>query len=132
MIERREVMSVRPVYRITTFVPPDHLDAVLEGVEREVPLIFGPYDRSAWWSAVGVEQFRPLPGASPTVGEPGTTERVPSVRLEFAIPRDPALLHRVLTRGVLANHPWQEPAVFVDESLSTATAIAEPDAPSSG
>jgi len=124
-------MSVTPVYRVTTFVPPDHLDAVLEAVEREAPLVFGPYDRSAWWSAVGVEQFRPLPGASPTVGEPGKTERVPTVRLEFAIPRDLALLERVLTRGVLPNHPWQEPAVFVDESLATATTLAELDTPAS-
>jgi hypothetical protein len=124
-------MSLKPIYRITTFVPPDHIDAVLEGVEREVPLVFGPYDRSAWWSAVGAEQFRPLPGANPTVGELGKTERVPSVRLEFAIPRDATLLDRVLTRGVLANHPWQEPAVFVDESLVTATAIAGPESPAS-
>ena len=120
-------MSTRPVYRITTFVPPDHVDAVLEGVEREVPLVFGPYDRSAWWSAVGVEQFRPLPTAVPTVGTLGQVERVPTVRLEFAIPRQPALLARVLTHGVLANHPWQEPAVFVDESLATATNLAEPE-----
>jgi hypothetical protein len=122
--------SVRRVYRITTFVPPDHVDAVLEGVEREVPLVFGPYDRSAWWSAVGTEQFRPLPGSAPTVGKLGQVERVPSVRLEFAIPRQPALLKRVLTRGVLANHPWQEPAVFIDEALATATALAESDSPS--
>lgn len=125
-------MSARPVYRVTTFVPPNHVDAVLAGVEREVPLVFGPYDRSAWWSAVGIEQFRPLPGATPTVGTPGKVERVPSVRLEFAIPRQAELLQRVLTRGILANHPWQEPAVFIDEALVTATALAEPDAPPAG
>lgn len=119
--------TTRPVYRITTYVPPDHVDAVLDGVEREVPLVFGRYDRSAWWSAVGIEQFRPLPGSAPAVGKPGQVERVPTVRLEFAIPRQPALLERVLTRGVLANHPWQEPAVFVDEALATATALAESD-----
>jgi kynurenine formamidase len=130
--ERGEVMSARPVYRITTFVPPDHVDAVLEGVEREVPLVFGPYDRSAWWSAVGIEQFRPLAGSTPTVGKPGQVERVASVRLEFAIPRRPALLERVLTRGVLSNHPWEEPAVFVDESLVTATNLAGPDSLSAG
>jgi hypothetical protein len=129
--EKGEIMSARPVYRITTFVPPDHVDAILEGVERVVPLVFGrPYDRSAWWSAVGIEQFRPLPGSAPTVGKPGKVERVPSVRLEFAIPRKPPLLERVLTRGVLANHPWQEPAVFVDETFTTATALADSDSPS--
>jgi hypothetical protein len=48
---------------------------------------------------------------------------VETVRLEFAIPRDRELLDRVLSRGLLPGHPWQEPAVFVDESLATATAL---------
>lgn len=114
---------MKPVYRITTFVPPEHLDALLDGIESQAPLRFGPYDRSAWWSSVGVEQFRPLPGAVPTVGRAGRTERVPTVRLEFVIPRDPELLERVLERGLLPTHPWQEPAVFVDESSASATEL---------
>lgn len=117
-------MRVNPIYRVTTFVPPESLDALLEGIEAQVPLRFGPYDRSAWWSVPGVEQFRPLPGATPTVGTVGSTERVPTVRLEFAIPRDPDLLDRVLTRGLVPSHPWQEPAVFVDESLASASHLA--------
>ena len=119
-------MSTRPVYRITIFVPPEHLDALLEGVEREVPLVFGPYDRSAWWSAVGVEQFRPLPGSKPTVGQTGQVERLPTIRVEFAIPRDRKLLERVLARGVTASHPWEEPAIFVDEALATASRMVTP------
>ena len=119
-------MPVYPVYRVTTFVPPDSLEAVLEAIVREAPLTYGPYDRSAWWSAVGVEQFRPLPGASPIVGQVGRVERVPTVRLEFALPRDPDLLGRVVDRALLPNHPWHEPAVFVDESLATASHLAAP------
>ena len=115
----------RPVYRVTTFVPPEHLGSVLEAVERQVPLVFGPYDRSAWWSAVGVEQFRPLAGASPAVGEVGRVERIPTVRLEFAIPRDPDLLEHVLRDGLIPSHPWEEPAIFVDESVATATNMAD-------
>ena len=117
-------MLVHRMYRVTIFVPPDYVDALLDGVVREVPLTYGQYDRSAWWSAPGVEQFRPLPGSTPTVGKPGQVERVPTVRLEFAIPRDPALLERVLSRGVIPNHPWQEPAIFVDDSLATASHLA--------
>jgi hypothetical protein len=118
-------MPTRAAYRITTFVPPDHLESVLEGVERVVPLVFGRYESCAWWSSVGVEQFRPLPGATPTVGVPGRIERVPTVRLEFAIPRDVGLLERVLRDGIIANHPWEEPAVFVDESEASATAMID-------
>jgi hypothetical protein len=109
-------MNLRKVYRVTTFVPPDHLDALLEGIASEVPLRYGQYDRSAWWSAVGVEQFRPLSGAKPTHGTVGSVERVPTVRLEFAIPRDAKLLEQLVTRGLRSHHPWQEPAVFVDEA----------------
>ena len=56
-------MVLNRIYRITTFIPPEHVDALLEG--REVPLQYGKYDQSAWWSAVGVEQFRPMSGATP-------------------------------------------------------------------
>lgn len=116
-------MSLSRMYRITTFVPPDHVDQLLTGITREAPLTYGPYDRSAWWSSVGVEQFRPLPGSKPTVGRPGQVERVPTVRLEFAIPHDPELLDRVVNRGLVPNHPWEEPAVFVDEPLATASRL---------
>ena len=112
-------MVLQKMYRITTFIPPEHVDGLLDGVSREVPLQYGHYDQSAWWSAVGVEQFRPMPGANPTFGEIGRTERVPTVRIEFAIPRDAELLTRFLTRGLIPHHPWQEPAIFVDESQVT-------------
>jgi hypothetical protein len=114
-------VKLRRAYLVTTFVPPAHVDAMIEALAAEVGLVFGPYDQSAWWSAPGVEQFRPLPGASPTTGSIGVTERVPTVRLEFAIPCDEDLLHRALEIGIRAHHPWQEPAVFVQETLTTAT-----------
>ena len=116
-------MVLKRVYRVTTFVPPDHLNGLLEGVLRVVPLEHGRYDRIAWWSTPGTEQFRPLPGANPTTGSEGQVERVASVRVEFAIPRDPAVLERFLTLGLIPNHPWEEPAVFVDESIVTLTQV---------
>jgi hypothetical protein len=120
---------LRAVYRVTVFAPPDSVDSLLEAVEAEAPLVFGKYDRSAWWSAIGVEQFRPLAGATPAVGSIGQVKRVPTIRLEFAVPHDPKLLQRVLSRAVVPNHPWQEPAIFVDDCLTTATAMIEPPVP---
>ncbi len=119
-------MILRSVYRITTFVPPDRVEAVLDGIVREAPLEYGRYDRAAWWSAVGVEQFRPLPGANPTSGEIGRTERVPTVRIEVAIPRERTLLELILTRGLIPSHPWQEPAIIIDEAEITVSHAAEP------
>jgi hypothetical protein len=111
-------MLLRDAYRITTFVPPQQLDAVLQAIIAKGPLTYGPYDKSAWWSAVGTEQFEPRAGANPTVGEIGTTERVPTVRLEFVIPREAELLNRVV-EALLEAHPWQEPAVFIDATEIT-------------
>lgn len=118
---------LRPAYRVTTFVPPEHLEAVLEAVEAIYPLLFGPYDRSAWWSSSTTEQFRPLEGSRPSVGAIGQVHQVATVRLEFALPLDEELLARVLDEGLLPAHPWQEPAVFVDQTLVTATRL-EPSA----
>ena len=107
----------RHIYRVTTFVPPDHLESLLDAIAREGDLPrFGPYERWAWWSTPGVEQFRPLDGATPRTGEPGRLERVPSVRLEFALPLDPEVLERVLTAGLIPAHPWEVPVIFVDET----------------
>jgi hypothetical protein len=115
-VKLERAMVFTPVYRITTFVPPDRLETLLTGIRGIVPLQYGQYDDSAWWSAEGVEQYRPLPGSNPTSGIPGQISRVASVRLEFIIPRDPALLERVVTSGLVPSHPWEEPAVFIDES----------------
>ncbi len=110
-------MHLRPVYRITVFVPPAQLQALREGILAVEPLGDERYDQVMWYAAPGIEQFRPLAGAVPTQGVLGETSRLPSVRLEFVIPRDPARLARVLREGVRAHHPWESPAIFVDESL---------------
>jgi hypothetical protein len=111
-------VRLQEAYRITSFIPPQHLDEVLQAIVAEAPLTYGPYDKSAWWSAPGTEQFEPRAGAKPTVGQVGKTERVPTIRLEFVIPREPQLLDRVLA-ALLQSHPWQEPAVFIDPTTVT-------------
>lgn len=110
-------MRLQPVYRVTVFVPPQHLRALQDGICAVDPLQAGDYDRAMWVSAPGEEQFRPLPGAHPAAGVVGALERVPSVRLEFAIPRDAALLERIVAQGIRPHHPWEAPAIFVDEAV---------------
>ena len=110
-------MELLPVYRITVFVPPAHLQALKDGICAADPLRLGHYEHVMWTSALGEEQFRPLPGAVPAQGKVGELECGATVRLEFSIPRDPARLRHVLEQGVYLHHPWEVPAVFVDESL---------------
>jgi hypothetical protein len=120
-------LKLKAVYRITTFVPPEHLDNLLAGILKVSPLKYGRYDQVVWYSAPGTEQFRPLAGSNPTVGKENVLERIGSVKLEFAIPRDQQLLHRLLIEGIAANHPWEEPVVYVTETI---VAQLQPDDPS--
>lgn len=110
-------LQLIPVYRITVFVPPADLDALKAGILSVDDLAMGHYREVMWISAPGLEQFRPDQAASPALGQAGELSAAPTVRLEFSIPRDAQRLQRVLQEGVHAHHPWEVPAVFVDESL---------------
>ncbi len=109
-------MRLVPVYRVTVFVPPEHAEALRRGICAVDPLQAGDYGEVMWTAAAGEEQFRPLAGARPTLGTVGELSRAPSVRLEFAILREPERLRRVYEQGIRAHHPWEVPAVFVDEA----------------
>lgn len=110
-------MQLIPVYRITVFVPPAHLDALRAGILSVDDLAIGDYHDVMWTSAPGLEQFRPGASSRPTLGEVGELTSAPTVRLEFSIPRDAERLQRVIRDGVHAHHPWEVPAVFVDPSF---------------
>jgi hypothetical protein len=106
-----------PVYRVSVWVPPEHAQRVLDGICAVDDLRIGDYDRVAWLAAPGTEQYRPLAGATPSLGSIGDLESGDSVRIEFCIPRDAARLQHVIDAGIRPHHPWQVPAIFVDESL---------------
>ncbi|MEO8190005.1 MAG: hypothetical protein ABI682_06655 [Acidobacteriota bacterium] len=114
-------MQFRKVYRVTTFVPPEKVDAVIKSIVAVDPLGHGHYDRVCWRSSGGVEQFRPLEGADPTYGKIGEVAHSSTVRLEFVLPLNPETLRRVLELGLFPAHPWEEPAVFIDETTTTVT-----------
>lgn len=109
-------MRLDRIFHVAVFVPPSHVDAVIDAICRVTPLTYGPYEKSAWWSAVGTEQFEPTADASPTVGTFGKTERVETVRLEFVIAADQLLLETILSEAVFKAHPWQTPAVIITEA----------------
>lgn len=107
-------MKLHPVYRITVFVPPAHVEALKRGILGVDALQAGGYSHGMWESSTGHEQFRAEAGTQAVQGVVGELVREPSVRLEFCLPRDPQRLQRVLEQGIAAHHPWRSPAVFVD------------------
>jgi len=79
---------------------------LLEEVLKVTPLTYGSYDQVLWRSSPGMEQFRPLANARPTVGKIGELCEQPSVQLILMLPRDEQILSELLDALVQA-HPWE-------------------------
>jgi len=107
------ILKLKSVYRITTFVPPEMLERLITGILKVLPLKYARYDQALWWSAPGFEHTR--------VKEAGqdVAERSPSIKLEFSIPKDDNLLQKAISEGIIPNHPWGEPIIYIAESVST-------------
>jgi hypothetical protein len=71
----------------------------------------GDYSHCSFATA-GTGQFRPLPGAHPTIGEVGKLERVAETKLEMVLPRD---RRAAVVAALRAAHPYEEPAFDVFE-----------------
>ena len=91
------------------YVPVDDTEAVLEALFDAGAGKMGRYDRCAWTTS-GMGQFRPLPGADPTIGDVGDEEQVPENRIELAVPR---ALRATVVELLRKVHPYEEPAFHV-------------------
>lgn len=108
-------MQLRPVYRLTVFVPTESLKGLQQSLADSGLIRYGRYADVMWASAPGSEQFRPLAGANPTQGTSNQLTETSSCQVIFSIERDEELLFQTL-EVIRANHPWEEPAIYIDES----------------
>lgn len=106
---------MKKAYRVTVFVPPAQLELLLTSITKVLSANNNQYSEVFWWSAPGVEQFRPLAGSHPTSGIIGELSRVKSIALKFLIPRDAKLLRQIIETGVRQVHPWESPVITIDE-----------------
>ena len=111
-------MQLLDCYRLTTFVPEDDLEKLIDAVCESDLLSYGNYGDVLWFSAAGIGQFRPLEGANPTIGENGKRERVSENRIEFSIVKDEQKLQKLL-KIVTTSHPYEEPAIYISETKET-------------
>lgn len=98
---------VDPIDKVVTFVPDEHVEAVVDALAGVGAGGIGRYARCAWTST-GVGTFVPGPDAEPSVGEPGQRADVPERRVEMVAPR--AARSEVLA-ALKRAHPYEEPAV---------------------
>jgi dinuclear metal center YbgI/SA1388 family protein len=98
--------SAAPLDKLGVHVPVEHADAVRTALTEAGAGAIGDYD-SCTFTTAGEGRFRPLEGASPTIGSVGDLEVVPEVRVEAVLPRE---RRTAVVRALLGAHPYEEPA----------------------
>ena len=103
--------SLEPVYLVHVNVPSGDVARVLEAVTQATPLRHGNYDRVAYRSASGIEQFRRLRGSR--AGEAQVLQEVSTTRITFSVSQEQAVLVKVV-EAIRAVHPYEEPVINVE------------------
>ncbi|MFD1152650.1 Nif3-like dinuclear metal center hexameric protein, partial [Saccharothrix hoggarensis] len=101
----------RPLDVLTTYVPVDRAQRVLDALHAAGAGTLGDYDTVAW-TVDGTGQFRPLTGANPAVGEVGRLERLPETRVEVVLDRR---RRADVVAALRAAHPYEEVAFNLNE-----------------
>ncbi|MEO7588171.1 MAG: NGG1p interacting factor NIF3 [Arachnia sp.] len=96
------------------YVPVADTDAVLAAVFGAGGGRIGHYDQCAF-VVEGRGQFRPLPGAHPTIGEVGELEHVAENRVELTFTRP---LREAVIAALRESHPYEEPAFHIIENAA--------------
>ncbi len=105
------VDAVRPLDKLTTFVPTDAAAIVRAALAEAGAGSIGDYEFASF-STEGVGRFRPLEGADPHVGTVGEISTIEEIRIEVVLPREQ---RRHVVRALLAAHPYEEPGYDVVE-----------------
>lgn len=98
-----------PLDVLVFYVPVEDTDDVLAALFDVGAGQVGDYDSCAFVAA-GTGQFRPLPGANPTIGEVGVVEKVAENRVELIFRRS---LRETVVARLREAHPYEEPAFHV-------------------
>jgi hypothetical protein len=94
-------------YKLVWFVPAEALDATREAVFGAGAGRIGEYERCSWY-AEGTGTFLAGEHADPVLGERGTEERVPELRVETVVPAERAA---DVIAALIGAHPYEEVAV---------------------
>ena len=110
-LEGMQPLQPSPVdwLKLVGFVPADEVEEVRAAVFAAGGGLIGNYGHCSF-ATPGTGTFRPLPGATPTVGTPGTDNSTGEVRLEVVFPR---AARRAVLDAYITAHSYEEPAYDV-------------------
>jgi dinuclear metal center YbgI/SA1388 family protein len=91
--------------KVVTFLPAGAVDDVVDALSRVGAGRIGQYEQCAF-TVHGVGRFVAGAATNPAVGEPGTANTEPEVRLEMVAPRGRL---ESMTAALVAVHPYEEP-----------------------
>jgi len=97
------------MYKIVTFIPSSHLEAVKSALFEAGAGHIGHYDSCAW-QCLGQGQFRGLAASNPYIGNRGEIETVDEYRVEMVC--DDEHISAAIT-AMRQAHPYEEPAYDV-------------------
>jgi hypothetical protein len=92
--------------KLVVFVPPDALERVRLALFAAGAGRIGDYERCSWYTE-GTGTFLPGEATSPAIGERGSEERTPELRLETVYPVE---READVVRALREAHPYEEPA----------------------
>ena len=94
------------LYKLVTYVPISHVDAVKSTLFAAGAGTIGAYDCCSF-TVAGEGTFRPGVGTNPYCGTHGLIHQEPESRVEVILPR---YLKSRVVRALLEQHPYEEPA----------------------
>ena len=101
---------------IVVGTPPEHVEAILDGIASAGGGIVGNYTHCAYTNA-GQGRFKPGAEANPAVGARETINSVDEVRIETFCARDRA---RAVVQAIRAAHPYEVPVIYIVPLLDEA------------
>lgn len=105
--------ATEPLDVLVAYVPRTHTEPVLAALFAAGAGTVGDYEECAFVTP-GEGRFRPVRGATPTIGRVGEPERVEEDRVEVVLPRR---LRGAVVAALRTAHPYEEPAFHVLEPV---------------
>jgi len=94
------------MYRITFYVPADHLEAVKLALFSAGAGKIGDYEHCAWQTA-GHGQYKPLAGSQPFRGETDQLQQEQEYKVEMVCAKEHI---KPVLQALLDAHPYETPA----------------------